>query len=368
MDKDKDVQVVHFKENTEATKTENKLDSFDWTIIEYGVERNSIEEKVMIKLLEHSDNLFKHTEDKKDNLDNLDSQDKKDIKLLKVLGDSSYMYIRTQLIENKYFEDIDIVNEPVEPIADKKKIKKGTKPHQRQTNIAGKIRQEQAEKNLKKNLDKYIGSFKFDNFIKPQAFNDDILEMRAIGLFQMAKYIINNKKKYITHKKLNTKNMFFIFSIIVALEKFIRYVSSYTGICSHDTTHTELFSPQCLKDLISISTYVKELFNFNGLDVYKNTPQLLIFSEFDNILPNIALKPYEHQILLHEQTFNTLLSDKQTVINLKTMPGSGKTTDAVAIANIVKHLRIYREQYKDFQFIYCCSLKFVMTKVAQLLW
>ena len=96
---------------------------------------------------------------------------------------------------------------------------------------------------------------------------------------------------------------------------------------------------------------LKSAIKFDMLICATKYPKLLIITKYDNILPGLAMSPYQSQIdiikLIHENFSNGCL------LALQSLTGEGKTSLIISIANLVMKMR----GKKDINVLYCCSEK-----------
>jgi len=271
----------------------------------------------------------------------------------KALGDDFFDNICKRLIsENMVSSDDCIIDDG------KTKSKKTAKPLKK----ADVIKRDNSWSIVNKELDSLFSNFKLDdNYHVPNAMNSKYLEIRGIGFIVCARYLIKNKKKF-TGKK---SKLLFVNNIIVAMQKFMNMTHGLTADSIIDSSAQTCISEKFLTVMNRVLSEVKKTYDYNGMDVCVDTPQLLIYTDFDQIIPKKASSLYSHQVQMIESMNTSIKNDTPLMISLRTMTGTGKTTSALGIAEVVNCVRKYSDK-KDLMFIFCCNIRQVMDQVAQL--
>jgi len=217
-------------------------------------------------------------------------------------------------------------------------------------------------------LDRTEKSFDWDEFKITSGLNEKILELRAIVFAQYANFLLRNAKSYLNaNSEIKPKKIQFVFGIIIALQKFIKSIANFSGISLRNANISQEFSSSLLTDLTGLLIRLKKVFNFNGMTVYNNCPQLLFFTDYDFAIPNKGFKPYPHQVELSTLVYESIRNDIPFVITLRTMTGTGKTTSVVPLAKIVQNTKLMMKSYEDKNLIllFCCNLRSVMDQASQ---
>ena len=146
---------------------------------------------------------------------------------------------------------------------------------------------------LNTKIDKAITGFSIceTEFKRPTLLNDKIVEVRGIGFMCCVWWLLKYRKSLVWDMEMKVLT----FSIIVSLERFIKCTRNLRGNSHLDSTKTDIVSETMVQDLEAQLLGLKTVFNFNGESLYKETPQLLIFSSLDDTLPIPLVKPYPHQ-------------------------------------------------------------------------
>ena len=270
---------------------------------------------------------------------------------IKAIGDD-YLSIRQKLIEFNLISNVPIVQD--KKVQNKKVIKK-----------VDLIRQENTIRIILEDLKLFEQNFDYDDFRMPAALTSKLIEMRAIGFLQCAKFITINISKYTNNNIIKPKKISFIYSIIIAFIKFINSLNSAEFPSLGNASVNIKFSSHLLEDSKLVLERIKTLYNFDGMVAYNTSPQLLFFTDFDVAIPTKTFSPYPHQIEIITNLYNSLKTNSPLLITLRTMTGTGKTTTVVALAKLIELAKNIIPQHKNTILIFCCNLKSVMDQAAQ---
>ncbi|XP_063679929.1 uncharacterized protein LOC134815340 [Bolinopsis microptera] len=195
-----------------------------------------------------------------------------------------------------------------------------------------------------------------DEFRSPRLFLEKIVEMRGIGFLCCAWFLLTKRKSL----SLDQEFTALTYSIIVSLERFIKVTEKLKGKSHVDSLKEDLVSETLIKDLREKLAELKEAFEFNGEKLYLTCPKLLIFSEFDTVLPVSSVKPYPHQARVCKILEENL--DNGCYIMYRAITNAGKTTTIAMLAATVQKIRNTRHE-KDplakLTIIFCCNIKTV---------
>lgn len=278
----------------------------------------------------------------------------------RTLGDDFSQSLIERLLKEKIISNINNNNDE---IIKQKHKKKDNKKHKTEKK-ADIIKRENSWNIINKELDNVIKSFNFDDdFYIPSALSSKFIEIRGVGFLLCCKYLIKNQKKFLGKQS----KLLFVNNIIVGTQKYINISRNFYGNSIIDSS-TNLLPSSKFLDIIELNiNELKSIYNFNGMKICTDTPQLLIYTDYDNFIPSKTSSLYPHQINLMESVYNTINKNEALLISLRTMTGTGKTTSACGIAEIINCFRKYSDK-KDLMFIFCCNIRQVMDQVAQLVY
>jgi hypothetical protein len=261
-----------------------------------------------------------------------------------VLGDELYLSNR-KLLETP-IELVTKINETPKNETKKKKEKPMTS--------AEKIIFENSKTRAKSRIELVLKSFNGE-FNPKYAFNEEIVELRGIGLLYAGYYLFTNNTQF--RKK---KHLPFVFTVMISIERFMNNCKNLEG--KSLTKGTEYVSKTLLNDLNVWLEKLKTIYTYDGMAITDYAPELLVFTEYDKAIPSTGIKPRKHQIEL----MNTIKENFNTGFLLSYNPpmGSGKTTSLVAICNYVDILR--KNSYPNMQVIFVCNLPSVREHAASL--
>ncbi|XP_063680310.1 uncharacterized protein LOC134815679 [Bolinopsis microptera] len=197
-----------------------------------------------------------------------------------------------------------------------------------------------------------------DDFRRPKLFLEKIVEMRGIGFLCCAWFLLTKQKSH----ELTALT----YSIIVSLERFIKVTEKLKGKSHLDSLKDDIVSVTLINDLRDKLAELKEKFEFSGEKLYRTSPQLLIFSDFDTVLPVSAVKPYPHQARICKILEENI--ENGCYIMYRAITNAGKTTTIAMLAATVQKIRNTRHE-KDplakLTIIFCCNIKSVTDTAGQ---
>lgn len=271
----------------------------------------------------------------------------------RALGDEFSIILFDKLVKEKLIKPIE------KTVTIQKKDKK-----QKSEKKADIIKRENSWNIINKEIDSVISSFKIDDdFFMPNIFNSKYIELRGVGFLLCAKYLIHNKKKFFGKKS----KLLFVNNIIVAMQKFINSCNNLETQSIVDPTQKTTTSEKFLSQLSFSLEELKKEYEYDGMKVCTDTPQLLIYTDYDNVIPKKTSSLYPHQIQMINEVKDCIKENVPLLISLRTMTGTGKTTSACGIAEIVHCFKKYTDN-KDLMCIFCCNIRQVMDQVSQLVY
>lgn len=308
----------------------NKLTQEDWLNIEKkGINTSDLEREIHKSLIK---------------LGGLDVQETSEL-ILKVMGDDFYFRIRPLI--NKYtLGELEYVN--LSKKANKKSIKKSkTADEIRFDNTVGII------ENYVQNI-----LISVSNDTESNALYSDIIEGRGICIMVHAYKINKNIEKYKKEKYIENA-----YETIIGIQKFLKATENYKGISKVNTQEIIPISELMRTDLKRWNEKLVEIFNIDGYKIYNSAPKLLIFTKYDQIIPNRGITPRQSQKdvmkIINENPNNYLIA-------YKAMINSGKTT--FAATTLPAYVKKYRQINKTskLQVIVCCNFDSVCFDVASI--
>jgi hypothetical protein len=265
----------------------------------------------------------------------------------KVLGEQFYTLLCERITEEKIIK-----------IEQSKKVDKKKKVEKK----ADVIKRENSWKIVNTELDSLFTRFKTNDASNiPMACSSKYLEIRALGFLLCGKFLIINKKKFFGKRS----KLLFVNNIIVATQKFINASRGFEADSILDSTKKEKICDAFIDIVEKVLIELKTEYEYDGMNVCVDTPQLLIYTDYDSAIPKKTSSLYEHQTQMINEVYSAIKKDEALLISLRTMTGTGKTTSACGIAEVVNCVRKYTSN-KDLMFIFCCNLRQVMDQVAQL--
>jgi len=264
--------------------------------------------------------------------------------------------IRMYMVSKK-----DLATEKQKDDAEKsaKSGKPGKKPQQ--TNTAEKLKQANSIKTISELFDKIVSTLNSTELIVPKIYlNHDILEVRAIGFLYLAWYVTEYSQRY-----KGDGDVSFPFSVIVSLQRFIKFVTGYIGDDYVNTSKDIAFSPVLISDLRDALDKLIETYHFTGLVLYELAPKLIIESELDVHIPKKMINPYPHQKQVSDVFLNKANLVNGVLVKNRVQTNAGKTSSIVNIASVIKALR---PSGINITLIATCPIQTVLTKMANFLY
>jgi Skp family chaperone for outer membrane proteins len=191
-----------------------------------------------------------------------------------------------------------------------------------------------------------------------------VAECRGVAFLYCAWFLITHKTAYLTREsEIKTTEIPFVYGIIVSMQRFVNFAKGYVGESILHSSERETVSATLIADLEAKLGALKEIFQFEGLKVYRYAPQLLVQCKYDVAVPTRSIRPYPHQAQVVD--FLDENFDDGVCVGYVAMTNSGKTCTAAALAKLVQKKRLEDPKYADLQLIFCCNLPAVKDQVAQ---
>jgi hypothetical protein len=229
-----------------------------------------------------------------------------------------------------------IITKPSEIKEDKKKSskKKGLTVEE--------IRQENSKRKFCREVSQAEVGWDADNWSSiPELIGNKTIERIIMDLI----FHINGMTTF-KHKIIELELYECVMGISKILEKLVTF-----EIKDMITGKIQMIDKILIDDLNIKFDELKLAIKFDMLTCATKYPKLLILTKYDNILPGLAMCPYQSQIdivkLIHENFSNGCL------LALQSLTGEGKTSLIISIANLVMKMR----GKKNINVLYCCSEK-----------
>ena len=281
------------------------------------------------------------------------------IECLKLLGCSANYEVNTEhliLGEEMYFCNRQLLKHLVPPNNSIKLPETVSNDKKHTVSSTEKIIFENSQKRAKQYIEEVLKTFQ-GKFQPKYAFQSDYIEIKGIGLLYAGHYLSNNSDTI--HKLKNKLN--FIFTIMVSIDKFIHNCHNLKG--KNLFSKEDIVSTTLLLDLQYWLNLLKSKYKYDGFIIYDYVPELLIYTDYDKAIPNISIKPREHQIDLLKNIKECMDCGFLFVYN--PLMGSGKTTVVVSVVFYIENLQ-KQTQYPNMQLIFVCNLPPVRSYVASL--
>tara|TARA_Y100000780_G_scaffold230634_1_gene253284 strand:- start:14411 stop:17566 length:3156 start_codon:yes stop_codon:yes gene_type:complete len=308
-----------------------KLDSRQWSHIELTF--NGIQQKIatMMKLYGQKEYTPTYT----------------DVNF-KTCGDEVYSLIIRPILE-KVFKGLPKV-EIEQTNVKVKGVKKGkSKKIRGATGIsADEIRKKQIHQKVSKSIELALENVTdIAKFNPNSGFISEFIEIRILTLI----FCIHNTFR---NKSMREAD---IYELIVGVRKVIN------GALKYNESNPDQISQQAIMDLDFLQTKLSRFKSYSSMVTCEKYPRLIISTDYDRIMPFTSLKPYPSQSELIDTVYDRVNSEtiKPTLVLLRAMIGSGKTTTSVSIASLVESIK---RSGVDIELLFCCSVEPVRHQVG----
>jgi hypothetical protein len=208
---------------------------------------------------------------------------------LEVLGDDIYLEIRKHFMTKKY----NLLNPITDIITDTptidNKTKKDKKDKIKIISKSDSIKKQNTLNKLRITIEYLIESFDLNN-IENGLYKINILEFRGLTFIFILWTIINKKETYSNSD---------IMELICSIQRFINTCSDYEGKLIGNNQSLVPVSKTLIYDLQLWLNKIKSIYKFDGKTIYKINPKLIIYSKYDDVIPNrgIKIRPNQKQLL-----------------------------------------------------------------------
>jgi hypothetical protein len=180
---------------------------------------------------------------------------------------------------------------------------------------------------------------------------NDYLEIRLLSLmFEIREMFINRSKLEIER-----------YELVVGIRKILQAIKKFNEKQKEDKL--EVISFQCINDLEYLHDKLSKFINYSPMITCEKYPRLIISTKYDKVISFTSLKPYRSQTELIDLVYENVTKDKinPTLVLLRAMIGSGKTTTSVSIASLVEQIK---RSNIDIELLFCCSVEPVRHQVG----
>ena len=181
----------------------------------------------------------------------------------------------------------------------------------------------------------------------------DIFEINMMKLFRIARNLIRTRGRRLEGSKpeLNEE----IIGIAVAIQNMMTYVDTHTGSNIHIPAIETSVSAIFKEDLRQLYNDYMTKFPFDGTDLLKLAPELLLDPTKHHRVSN-PQAPYKHQLDMINFVKDRVSTSRDFFTIYSAPIGTGKTTTCIAIANIKCETPI--------KILFVCSEKFIRYDVG----
>ena len=182
------------------------------------------------------------------------------------------------------------------------------------------------------------------------------------NIFDLKNKLNDIKQKIIIQELLNNKNKqksdINLSNLIETYENNILFDNINLTLCN---------------DLKYMCDILKSKIKFNFKSMFCKYPRLCLSTNYDNVFPNMHIKPYPSQVELIEKLKQSIYNDNFNGLYMyRAMVNSGKTMNAVAVGKLVQNVRLKnmnkeQSRLKKVQLLFSCSVEPVRIEVAKVL-
>lgn len=250
------------------------------------------------------------------------------------LGNYYYLMIRNKFMriekDNKFIELVKPINVKIEDYTPLKNKKQKNKMHKRDKLSVDEIREKNSVGKLNDAAEALLEIYKsFTISIDNRGFASNYIEFVGMTFIFMSEMIIKNKERFIG-------NVGRVWELMVSMQRFINMINeNYTGSSIVDPNVKVLISSIFCEDIVDAYRRIEQIFPFNGLEICRKVPELLVTSPYDKYVSTSIIKPRAHQMEIVDKVYTNFKNGFFIVYN--SMINSGKTTSVVSLTNIAKN-------------------------------
>ena len=249
------------------------------------------------------------------------------------LGDYFYLLVRDSFLRIEKGNDVINLVKPINQKAQdfsvaKKQKQKNKKQNPNKITVAD-IREKSALTKLNdavNNIMKIYQTYAFN--IDNYGFNSKYIEFVGMTFIYTAEIIIRSKESY-------ADNIGRVWELMVSMQRFLKMIDEYIGVSIIDASLDQKISNIFIDDLRASYERLEKIFPFNGVEICRKVPELLVNSPYDKYVSSSSIKPREHQMEICNKVYNHFNNGFFIVYN--SMINSGKTTTVVALGNIARN-------------------------------
>jgi hypothetical protein len=222
-----------------------------------------------------------------------------------------------------------------------------------------------SKKNVESSVKRAIDGFKLsvDNsdISFRHAMESDIAEIKGMGLLFACCYL-NHFRARLNEPKHYPK----VFDVLVASQRYINLCQNLKGSYVMNEREQLAISQTLLSDLSSWLVDLKTKFPFSGNNVIKHAPELIVQTNYQQVLPNQRVRAKKHQMEIVDVVKKAIETAIPAMITYDAMVGSGKTTSQIGLGNYIGYLRTANpSKYGKLRLLSVCNSESVRIDVAQ---
>jgi hypothetical protein len=265
----------------------------------------------------------------------------------KCMGNELYLSIRDLLQKRKF------VGREV-PVVESQSVRGTGKALKK----ADQIRLQNATKIVHENTEKALKELNVATFTETRFLSSDILENRGIGFLYAVWFCFEKKKEFVD-------NIAFPYGVTVSLQRFLNQMREYNGVSIIDSSLSCMFAESLVVDLSNALEKMKRVFEFDGLNLVEEAPELIANAPLDKYIPCSRISPYPHQKQVSASVLNPENHKFGVLIQYSVSTNAGKTASIAHIAAAVKFVRSMGINKK---LLAICEVETVRKKMAQWLY
>jgi hypothetical protein len=263
---------------------------------------------------------------------------------VKTCGDEVYKGLRKILYENNLLdtETYSLYKNSPKQNKNKKKNKKNKKKN-------GLSKEEMIRQNIitrvNKNMEEVLKTFSYKKYNITYGFHSSYAEIRLVTFMYAIQYWMKQKEV----------NMAQCYELVLGIRKTL-----------HNLHLLKNLSKIAISDLKSMYNKLIEYCNFSYATMFDKFPRLCLMTAYDTVFVNMSIKPYLSQQQLMK---NIKDNNNAGLYCYKAMIGTGKTTFAIALSELVSQIRIIEKAHgkkSKLQLIFACSVEPVRHQVCRM--
>lgn len=284
---------------------------------------------------------------------------------INVMGEELYVANRDKLVKWSHGKLVPKLDKKEADKTKDSKPKNGDKKNKEKKVVMKKediIREQNTNKRIIEDFDKVLNTFDKEKMNYKYGIQNKYIELRMITLIYCVWYQTKNEKE--KNKAMTEKKRELLYELYIVISKVLKFLESYENMINNTEKNakTRKISTTAINDLKLAQEELNKMCPFDGLRLYEYAPRLVIYTDFDEVIPKSGIKLRRSQ----QELINVIdkHQDSGFFISFSAMAGAGKTTTAPTV--ITTKIDSYNmTNGTNIQLIFCCNIDSVRGEVAR---